>query len=450
MVAEAGFESLLRNVFQICDLNMEWETLDNQELEKYAIRFAIHINNLNKTLVVLRTTGSIFDDYYKSKTSHFIGTLAQKLGELQSGIKIIIENSRTLPDVLKNHPNITICKLRPLKDIYIERLIEQTANNITFSFSLSRVPQSTINQCHGNPSIARMIGVYIGERLNSGLDENIPQEDLEAFVDKYADGILNTLNIVDDERELLVEATIYRLQVPEMAFKELPHYSEKSFRTLRDKLLIEENDDWFSVNKLIANSLKRQISGQKKLHEIAARYFNHEYEQNASYVSKAEYLYHLSFCVSKFHFKDDLKYYANDILSASKELINNGEFEIAQSHLDNIRFFCQSYNKSEFLFFYALCHIANDKYDTYRELFNKAIDECSKKSQDILYYRMIDRLIGIRRLTEAENLLNEVCEKYPHTRQMDALWVKYYYFVFKQSRDKALDMAIKLTHDSPK
>lgn len=445
---DGGFESLLRNVFQICDLNMEWETLDNQEIEKYSIQFANHINSLNKTLVVLRTTGNIFDDYHKSKTSHFIRTLAQKLGELQSGIKFIIENSRVLPDALKNHPNITICKLRPLMDMYIERLIEQTANNIAFSFSLPRIPKSTIRQCHGNPSIARMIGVYIGERLNSDLDENIPQEDLESFVDKYADEILNKLNISNDERELLIEATIYRLQVPEMAFKELPHYSEKSFRILKDKLLIEENDDWCSVNKLIANSLKRQISEQKKLHEIAARYFNHEYEQNEAYISKAEYFYHLSFCVSKFQFKDDLKYYANDILSASKELINYGEFEIAQSHLDNIRFFCQSYNKSEFLFFYALCHIANEKYDKYHELFNKAI-ECSKKSQDVLYYRMIDKLIGIRQITEAENLLNEVCDKYPHTRQMDALWVKYYYKFSKQTRDKALDMAIKLTHDSP-
>lgn len=443
-----GFETLLRIVFQICGTTMEWETLDNQEIEKIATQFALSINNLNKKIVVLHTTGNIFDEYNRDKTSQFFRIFAQKLGELQSGIKFIIENSRVLSEVFKNHPNITVCKLKPLKDLYIERLIEQTANNITFSFSLPRIPQSIIHQCHGNPSIARLIGVYIGERLNSGLDEDITQEVLEEFVDKYADGILNTLNISDEERILLVEATIYRLQVPELAFKGLPHYTEKSFRALKDKLLIEENHDWLSVNKLIANSLKRQISEKKKLHEIAAEYFNLEYEQNQSYVSKAEYLYHLSFCVSKFRVKEDLKYYANDILSASIELINNGEFEIAQSHLDSIRYFSKSYNKVEFLFYYALCYIANEKYETYRELFNEAI-EIQKNSQDILYYRMIDRLINIRRLTEAENLLSEVCEKYTHTRQMDALWVKYYYNLSGQTKDKALDMAIKLTQNSP-
>ncbi len=60
---------------------------------------------------------------------------------------------------------------------------------------------------------------------------------------------------------------------------------------------------------------------------------------------------------------------------------------------------------------------------------------------------MIDRLIKARHLTEAENLLNEVCDHYSHTRQMDALWVAYYY-ASKQTRGKALDMAVKLTQES--
>lgn len=441
-----GFESLIRYVCQITNHPMIWESLDNQEIEKFAISFAHYINNLNKTLLVFRTTGNLFDNYNQPKTSYFLCTLATKLGELKSGIKVIIENSRILPDSLIKHNNISVCKLRPLMDMYIGRLIEQTANNITYSFSLPRIPQNTIRQCHGNPSMARMVGVCIGHRLNSGLDENIPQEEVDSFADKYADGILKALNINDDERNLLIESTIYRLQVPEIAFKELPNYTDNSFRILKDKLLIEQNDDKFSVNTLILNSLRRKISKPSELHEIAAKYFDSEHKQNGSYVSKAEYLYHLSFCSSKLQFKEDLKYYANDILSASIELINSGEFVIAQSHLDTIRFFIKSYNISEFYFYYALCHIVNGEYSAYRQLFDTAIEN-TKMPSDILYYRMIERLINIRQLSEAENLLNEVCDNYPHSRQMDALWIKYYY-ASKQTRDTALDMAVKLTKES--
>lgn len=441
-----GFESLIRWVCQLCTIPIDWQSFDETEIERFANCFAHYLNDLNKTIVVLRTTGNLFDNYCQAKTSQFLCVLAEKLFELHSGIKLIIENSRLLPVSDSNHPNISVCKLRPLFDIYIERLIEQTANNFTYSFSLPQVSKTSIRQCRGNPALARMIGICVGERLNSGLDSNIPQEDLESFADRYTDGILSALNLSNNERELLTESTIYRLQVSIEAFQNFPHYSDQTFRTLQDKLLIDGFEDWFSVNPLIANSLRKKATGSAILHEIAAKYFDEEYKSKKYYVSKAEYLYHLSFCTEKIHIKDDLRYYANDILSAAIELINSGETSIAKSHLTTIRFYPESYNISEFYFYYAFCHIMDDEYDEYRKLFDKAV-ETSKGSKDIPYYRMIDRLIRVRYLAEAESLLNEVCDSYPHTRQMDALWVSYYY-VSKQTRQQALDTAIKLTQTS--
>lgn len=441
-----GFESLIRWVCQVSNAPIEWESLDNDEIEKFANYFAQYLNNLNKTLVIVRSMGNLLDSYNEPKTTFFFCSLATKLFELQSGIKLIIETSRVLPNALCTHPNISVCKLRPLYDMYIERLIEQTANNITYAFSLPQVSKNSIRQCRGNPSMARMVGICIGERLNNGLDGVVPQEELEAFSDKYTDGILDALNITADERELLAESTIYRLQVPEEAFRKFPHYNDRAFRVLLDKLLIEDSNNWFSVNSLILSSLRKRIAGSSNLHKIAAEYFDCEYKQTSAYVSKAEYLYHSSFCAYKPQHKEDLKYYANDIFSAAIELINNGEIAIAQSHLASIRFYQDSYDISEFSFYYAFCHIVNDEYTEYRNLFDDAI-RYSKGKKDVLYYRMIDRLIRARYLTEAEMLLNEVCERYDHTRQMDALWVAYYY-ASKQTRDKALDMATKLTQTS--
>lgn len=81
-----------------------------------------------------------------------------------SGIKVIIEHSRRLSPAISQHPNIYVCTLKPLYDLYIERLIEQTANNIMYSFSLPQIPSNSVYQCHGNPAIARMIGIYIGQK----------------------------------------------------------------------------------------------------------------------------------------------------------------------------------------------------------------------------------------------------------------------------------------------
>lgn len=441
-----GFESLIRWVCQVCKIPIEWQSLDEKEIKEFACDFAHYLNNLNKTIVILRTTGNLLDSYNQPKTILFLCSLAEKLFELHSGIKLIIENSRLLPIAISNHPNISVCKLRPLLDMYIERLIEQTANNLTYSLSLPQIPKSSIRQCRGNPALARMVGVCVGNRLNNGLDSKVPQEDLEAFADKYTDGILDALNISDEEREFLTEATIYRLQVSAEAFRNFPHYSDQAFRVLQDKLLIENFDGWFSVTSLIASSLRKKVAGSITLHEIAAKYFDDEYKSKKYYVSKAEFFYHSSFCTEKMRTKGDLRYYANDILSAAIELINSGEIAIAKSHLSSIRFYPESYDFSEFLFYYAFCHIMNDEYSEYRHLFDDAI-KYSTGNKDVLYYRMIDRLIRARYLTEAEALLNEVCERYSQTRQMDALWVAYYY-ASKQTRDKALDMAINLTKTS--
>lgn len=441
-----GFESLVRWVCEISKAPFEWDELDEKTIEKYANYFAQYLNNLNKTMVVFRTTGNLFDSYNEPKTSFFFSLVATKLFEMHTGIKLIIESSRALPKSMVEHPNISVCTLKPLYDLYIERLIEQTANNITYSLSLPQISKNSIRQCRGNPAMARMLGVYIGNRINSGFEADVSQENIEAFAEKYTDGILEALNVTGDEKDLLIESTIYRLQVPEDAYRKLPHYTEQLFRVLQNKLLIENSNDWFFVNPLISGSLRKKVAGRSDLHEAAAQYFDSEYRQNESYVAKAEYLYHTSFWAPKLHLKDSLKYYANDILSAAIELINNGDTDIAQSHLDSIRFFQDSYNRSEFSFYYALCHILNDEYGKFRTLFDEAVKERAGK-KDVLYYRMIDRLIKTRRLSEAENLLNEVCDQYPHTRQMAALWVAYYY-ASKQTRPKSVAMAINLTQNS--
>lgn len=441
-----GFESLIRWICQVCKKPMDWESLDEENIEIYSNYFAQYLYNLNKTIIILRSTGKLFDNYNQPKTTLFLCSLAKKLAEMRSGIKLIIENARILPGALTTHPNIVICKLRPLFDMYIERLIEQTANNITYSFSLPQVTKNIVKQCHGNPAIARMVGVCIGNRLNSGQDSNVSQDEIDSFADKYTDGILDALKVTPDERELITESTIYRLCVPEEAFRKLPHYNDEIFNSLRNKLLIDETDNWLFVNPLISNSLRKSIKNASLLHKIAAEYFNNEYIKTGAYVSKAEYLYHLSFCSPKLQLQKDLAYYANDILDAAIQLINSGEFDIARSHLDSIRFFSNSYNLSEFSFYYAFCHIMSDEYKTYRQLFDASIEN-AKGPKDVLYYRMIDRLIGVRYLAEAENLLNEVQEFYPHTRQMDALWVSYYYAT-KQTRERALQDAVKLTQES--
>ncbi len=126
---------------------------------------------------------------------------------------------------------------------------------------------------------------------------------IKLIIENSTNGILDALNITADERELLTESTIYRLQVPEEAFRKFPHYNDHAFRALQDKLLIEEDDNWFSVNSLISNSLRKKITGSASLHEIAAQYFDNEYKRTSSYISKAEYLYHLSFCEPKLQFK---------------------------------------------------------------------------------------------------------------------------------------------------
>lgn len=442
----AGFESLLRWVCQVIGVPPEWESFDSAEIIVYAQRFAQYLTNLNKTIIVIRGTANLFDSYNQPKTEVFLCNLASELFNMNSGIKLIIENSRVLPQCFLKHPNIYICKLRPLLDMFIERLIEQTANNITYSFALPQILKSNIRSCKGNPAIARMVGICIGERLNCGEVGVVTPDEIDNFSDQYTEGILDSLKVLPDERELLSEATIYRIQVPEEAFKELPHYTENSFAILKDKLLFEESDNWFTVNSLVVDSLKKKIHEKTDLHRIAAQYFDAEYKQNPSYVAKAEYLYHASFYQSHPGVRENLKYYSNDILSAAIELINDGAIEIGRSHLDSIRFFTNVYSLSEYNFYYAFCCIMNDEYELYRDKFQESVSEAGDK-KDVVYYRMINKLLRERKLNEVENLLNEVCDQYPHTRQMDALWIDYWYSN-KQTRSYAIAEALKLTKAS--
>lgn len=395
---------------------------------------------------MFRRTGNLFDEYNGPKATLFFTLLASKLHEMDSGIKVIIEHSRRLSPVISQHPNIYVCTLKPLYDLYIERLIEQTANNIMYSFSLPQIPSNSVYQCHGNPAIARMIGIYIGQKINQGENIEISKDDMDTFLDQYTDGILSAISATPEEKELLNEIAVYRLPVPKEAFEKLPHFTNERLSHLVEKLLVEEIDQYFDVNSFIATSLKMKAVARKDLHEIATQYYENLFTRETSYIAKAEQLFHASFSPEKIKLRENLRYYANDIFSASIDLINMGEVEIAHTHLDSICHFQSAFNSSEFYFYYSLCYIFSEEYDKYREFFEKAVAHRSE-NQDVLYYRMIDRLIKSRFLNEAENLLNEVCEKYTHTRQMDALWVAYKYATNK-TRNDAINAAMQLTRNS--
>lgn len=440
-----SFESLLRGVSKLTGFPMNWEEIDEQTVRDYAKQFAHYLRNLNKSIVVLRTTANLFHAYNLEKSTLFFCCVAEQLYESKTGIKLIIENSRTLPSNIAVHPYIEICRLKPIYDIYIGRLIEQTANNITYSLSLPEIDSKIIHKCGGNPAVARMVGICLGQKINRGESGEISQEELDAFKDQYVKGIFSVLNVKPNEEEFLTEASIYRLGVPRKAFMVLPHYSDQAFDSLRDKLLLEADQDWFFVNSLISEILRRTATKDNNLHTIAATYFDEEYQENPSSVAKAEYLYHISFSKANLSVNENLKYYADDILSAAIELINNGEIDIAYSHLKLIRYYNQFCNRVEFNFYYSLCHIVDADYQGYRDLFDKAISESGQKA--VLYCRMIRRLIGLRILNEAETLLNEAEEMYPALRELKALRILLLYYT-RQTRDQALTMARELTRNS--
>ena len=108
-----GFESLIRWICQVCKKPMDWESLDEENIEIYSNYFAQYLYNLNKTIIILRSTGKLFDNYNQPKTTLFLCSLAKKLAEMRSGIKLIIENARILPGALTTRPNIVIYKISP-------------------------------------------------------------------------------------------------------------------------------------------------------------------------------------------------------------------------------------------------------------------------------------------------------------------------------------------------
>lgn len=310
---------------------------------------------------------------------------------------------------------------------------------------MPQVNPQVVRRCDGNPSIARMVGICIGQKINLGENGDLLPDELEAFHDQYVKGILKILNVQPEEEAFLIEASIYRLEVPRKAFMMLPHYSDQTFDALLNKLLLDNCKDWYSVNSLIAGTLRRTAEKDTGLHAFAASYFNSEYKENPSSVAKAEYLFHLSSSGAKLPTKENLKYYANDILDAAIELFKNGEIEVAESHLKLISYYKQHRNWVEFNFYYALCHIINSDYAGYHELFNQAVAGAKKKT--VLYFRMIDWLIKLRFLNEAENLLNEVGDIDSSSRQLKALWISLWYATY-QTRDKAISEAQNLTKNT--
>ena len=163
---------------------------------------------------------------------------------------------------------------------------------------------------------------------------------------QYTDGILSAISATPEEKELLNEIAIYRLPVSKEALERLPHFTNERLSHLVEKLLVEEIDQYFDVNSFIATSLRMKAVARKDLHEVAAQYYENLFTRETSYIAKAEQLFHASFSPEKIKLRENLRYYANDIFSASIDLINMGEVEIARTHLDSICHFQSAFNLS--------------------------------------------------------------------------------------------------------
>lgn len=420
----AGFESFLRAFFDIIKQPLSWDTLDKEEIESLAKQISQKLCLINKTIFVIRSIGNIFDDYNTEQTTMFLNYLAEDLARQNTHIKIIIEISRTISDALWKNTNIHICKLKPLLPLYIERLIEQIATKVTYSLALPVIPKEIISACNGNPSIAELVGIYLGKKINEKNESALNLDEVNSFTNKHVDGILSDLQISDNEKAFLQDACIYRIPVKKYAYEEFDKYKKESLEKLINDMIIENDSELFSVNPVIYSRFNR-ICKSIKLHKIAADYHDREYKALHVSIDKAEYIYHISFCNPTLR-KNELQYFSDDVLSAAIKLINDTrpgdtyKLNMAMNHLESIKHWKDRYWK--YNIYVAYCKILLDDYQGYQEAFDKAVS-VKVKDNHVAYYLMANKLIRARKQGEAETLLNTIEDLFGESKQLSALWV---------------------------
>lgn len=446
LTKSSGFESFLRLLCDITKMAPTWNDLDEEELNYFAVQISQRISEMNKKIIVIKTTGNIFDDYNLGRTSTFINLLADNLGRLKTRIKVIIEISRTIPPILCSNPNIHICKLKPLLPLYIERLIEQTATKVTFDISLPTITREVVEACKGNPQIAVWIGVYLGKKINEKNDRTLSITEINDIAYKQVDGILETLRINESQKIFIQDMSIFRMPVKKSAFENLPSYKKEIFTNLIDNMIIDNEDNLYVLNPLIHSRYNRKSDYSELLHKIAAEYYNNEFQLYHESIDKAEYFYHISFCDPKLKEKE-LRYFADEILTAAIALCDGSNtieikrINMALSHLNSIKHWRDKYWK--YNLYVAYCKILLDDYQGYQEAFELAIS-IRKDSPIIVYLLMARKLIKARKFTEAENLLNIIEDLYGPSKQLSALWVMLRYSN-NNTRREAIEKAIMLT-----
>ncbi|MCL1999499.1 MAG: hypothetical protein FWG65_12110 [Turicibacter sp.] len=444
---KAGFEGLLRALEEAVDIQLQWNSLDNKEIYSIATKLSSAVISNAKTIIVIKNVGQAFDDYNRENSICLISAISKKLYQLGSKIAIIIETSQKLPEQLKQKDYIEICELKPLNNLYIGRLVEQVASQITHSMSMVQPSMNIIDKCKGNPNIAKLIGKYLADKINKSGDSSLSISEIESFTNKYVDEILERLEVVNKEKDLLTEMCIFRVAVNDLAYEQLPNFDKSVFEDLKNKMMIEETNGMYQVNSLIIQGLGTQIKDSNKLHEIAAKYYDEEYKHTSWRTAKAEYFYHASFSNSSPKTKE-LIYYSNDIFNAAQELSNNRNYiDIALSHLETIQPWKKGYWRFHLLL--AYCYIIKDRYAEYDEQFRQSI-ECykNKNQQYVPYFLMIRKLIHSRKLTEAEILLNEVQDKFGRDKQLDSLWIMYRY-ANQRTRERAVNDAVNIANNPP-
>jgi len=274
----AGFETLLRVFYDIIKQPLSWDALDKSEIEMLATEISQKICLISKTIIVIKNTGNIFDDYNIKRATMFLNHLANDLARQNAHIKIIIEISRTIPVALTLNQNIYVCRLKPLLPLYIERLIEQIATKVTYTLSLPVIPQEVIAACNGNPSIAELIGIFLGKKINRENESSLTLNEISNFSNKHVDGILDSLQISESEKAFVQDISIFRIPVKKHAYENFKRYKKEIFLRLIENMIIENNEELYSVNPLVYSRYNRASEPSYQLHEIAADYHDREYQ----------------------------------------------------------------------------------------------------------------------------------------------------------------------------
>lgn len=394
-----GFESFLRVLEELAGIRLNWNTFSDDEIEQFAIELAKALSIKYKTIIVVKSIGRIFDQNNADKSLKLISALARKLNELQTKVKIIIEINRKPPEHLQHIEYVKLCKLDPLSNQYIGRLIEQITTQLTYNISLPQLANDIITECKGNPNVAKLIGVYLAEKINKSGDQSIKISEVESFIHSYVDGIFTQLMVSDKERILLSEMSIYRIAVGIKAYERLPSYNKEIFEKVLDKMMVEETSEGFKINPLVGRRLGSLITNQRELHIIASEYYEEEYNKHSWLTAKAEYFYHASFFNPSLKTKD-VRFYSDDILSAAEELCQHPSYiGIALSHLQTIYPWKKGYWKYHLIL--AYCFMINEDYSEYCKEFELAV-KTNKRQPEVSYYLMIKKLIRARKQNEVE------------------------------------------------